>query len=456
VFIRGKKWIGIASIRVHSRLNTLPSNRKLVVAVGLIIEMVLVMNAAIEGKPAQDGSGCGRGAPTPRFAKGRERRGGNASIPEAAARSPFRRAQGPEHIRQAQSLRSVAGAIGPYLLVTLLLTLTMGVTACHRNDAGQKGELVLSGNIEVVDAQVSFKTPGRMTQRLVSEGDLVKAGQLIAQLDDTEQKEELAARRAELTAAEAAVAELEAGSRPQEIASAVASVHSAEADRDRARIDFGRQKELLQNAVISPRDFETSEAQLKVAEARVTDASERLKLVREGPRAETIAQARARVGQAKAALDLAATHLADTRLESPLGGPVLSHNVEAGEFVSAGTPVITVADLEHVWVRTYIAQTDLSRIKHGQHVPVRTDALPGKTYDGVIGFISSEAEFTPKSVQTTKERVKLVFRVKVDLANQNDELKPGMPADVIIPAPENAGAAAPAPNVQHSTSNIQH
>jgi HlyD family secretion protein len=376
-----------------------------VVAVGLIIEMVVVMNAAIDRKPAQclKSASVGVDPRTTRDCRG---------------------------VKPLLQLRSWL----------ILGCVAAAATACQRNDSGRKGDLVLSGNIEVVDAQVSFKTPGRMTQRLVSEGDQVKAGQLIALLDDTEQKEELAARRAELTAAEAALAELEAGSRPQEIASAEASVHSAEADRDRAKIDFSRQKELLQNAVISPRDFEASEAQLKVAEARVTDASERLKLVREGPRAETIAQARARVGQAKAALALAETHLANTRLESPLTGPVLSHNVEAGEFVSAGTPVITVADLEHVWVRTYIAQTDLSRIKHGQHVPVRTDALPGKTYDGVIGFISSEAEFTPKSVQTTKERVKLVFRVKVDVANQNDELKPGMPADVVIPVSEKGTA----------------
>lgn len=324
--------------------------------------------------------------------------------------------------------------IGPCLVALLL---TVGISGCRRNGAGHEGELVLSGNIEVVDAQLSFKTPGRVTQRLVSEGSQVKTGQLIAQLDDSEQKDEVALRRADIAVAEAALAELEAGSRPQEIASAEASVHSAEAERDRAKIDFARQQELLKNAVIANREFETVEAQLKVAEARVTDAAQRLKLVREGPRTETIAQARARVAQAKAGLALAETHLANTRLESPLTGPVLSHNIEAGEFVSPGTPVITVADLEHVWVRTYIAQTDLSRIKHGQHVPVRTDALPGKTYDGVIGFISSEAEFTPKSVQTTKERVKLVFRVKVDVTNQNDELKPGMPADVIISAPEN-------------------
>ena len=119
---------------------------------------------------------------------------------------------------------------------------------------------------------------------------------------------------------------------------------------------------------------------------------------------------------------------------SPLTGIVLSHNIEPGEFVAAGTPIVTVADTAHLWVRAYISQTDLGRIRHGQKVAVRTDTFPDKTYDGTVGFIASEAEFTPKTVQTPKERVKLVFRVKVDLANPNDELKPGMPADVVISA----------------------
>jgi HlyD family secretion protein len=314
----------------------------------------------------------------------------------------------------------------------LLAALTAGFAGCHRQDSAHT-DLVLSGNIEVVDAQLSFKTPGRVAERLVWEGDQVKTGQLIARLDDIEQTETLTARHADEATARAALAELEAGSRPQEIASAEAAVRSAEADRDRVRLDFNRAQDLLKRSVIAQSDFDNAAAQLKVAEARAVDANERLKLVREGPRQETIEQGRARLAQARAAVALAETQIDNTKLVSPLTGVVLSHNVEAGEFVSPGTPVVTVADLSHVWVRTYIAETDLGRIRHGQHVPVRTEAVPNKTFDGVVGFISSEAEFTPKTVQTTKERVKLVFRIKVDVANPNDELKPGMPADVIVP-----------------------
>lgn len=305
--------------------------------------------------------------------------------------------------------------------------------ACKRRNASDQGRIVLSGNIEVVDAQLSFKIPGRVAQRFVFEGDTVKSGQPIAQLDDSEQVEQLALRKAELAATQAALAELEAGSRPQEITAAEATLRSAEAERDRAQVDFTRQQDLLNQAAISRRDFDTAQAQLKVAEARVTESAERLKLVKEGPRAETIQQARARVEQGRAALALAQTQLDNTKLASPLNGVVLSHNVEPGEYVSPGTPIVTVADTHNVWVRAYLDQTDLGRVKRGEQVDVRTDSFPDKTYKGVIGFISSEAEFTPKTVQTPKERVKLVFRIKVDITNTNDELKPGMPADVLIP-----------------------
>lgn len=305
--------------------------------------------------------------------------------------------------------------------------------ACSRSGSGRSGELVLSGNFEVDDAQLGFKTPGRVIERTVREGDRVTAGQPIARLDDAEQQSQLALRRAELAAAEAQLAELEAGSRPQEIAAATATLRSAEADRDRVRLDFARQDELRKKQVISDRDFEAAQAQLKVAEAKAAEAAERLKLIQEGPRAETIRQARARADQARAAVALATTQLENTRLTSPLAGVVLSHNIEPGEFVSAGTPVVTVAETSHLWVRAYVNQPDLGRVRHGQKVVVRTDSFPGRDFEGVVGFIASEAEFTPKTVQTPKERVKLVFRLKLDVANPKDELKPGMPADVILP-----------------------
>ena len=307
------------------------------------------------------------------------------------------------------------------------LLLTGCQPAAERSD-----QLVLSGNLELVDAQLSFKYPGRVAERLVDEGQRVKAGQLLAKLDDSEQVQEVALRRAELAAAKALLAELEAGSRPQEIAAAEAVLRSAQAERERAELDFQRQQELLQRNAIPAREFETARAQLKVAEARVAEAGERARLVQAGPRPETILQARARTEQAAAALALAQTRLDQTRLVSTLDGVVLSHHVEAGEFVAAGTPVVTVADTVHMWVRAYLAQPDLNRVRLGQKVAIRTDGAPGRAHEGTVAFISSEAEFTPKTVQTPKERVRLVYRVKVDVLNPRDELKTGMPADVIV------------------------
>jgi HlyD family secretion protein len=313
----------------------------------------------------------------------------------------------------------------------LLLVGTALVTGCSRSSS-PPGEWVLSGNLEVTDAQVSFKLPGRVSERLVSEGMTVEAGQVVARLEATDQRAELALRRAELAAAEAALAELVAGSRPQEIAAAAATLRSTEAERDRARLDLKRQQELLAQEVIPRRDFEMAEMQARVAEARVNEAHERLKLLQEGPRTETIAQARARLEQAGALVALAEARVGYAELMSPLTGVVLAHHAEAGEFVAAGTPILTVADLARPWVRAYVNQTDLGRIRHGAAVTVKVDSFPDREFPGTIGFIASEAEFTPKSVQTTKERVRLVFRVKVYVDNPQGELKPGMPADVIL------------------------
>ncbi len=158
----------------------------------------------------------------------------------------------------------------------------------------------------------------------------------------------------------------------------------------------------------------------------MVEAQERFALIKRGPRQETVHQARARLEQAKQTLALAETQLGYATLVSPLAGVVLSKNVEPGEYVAAGTPVVAVGDLEHVWLRAYINETDLGRVKIGQRVDVTTDTYPGKVYEGCVSFLASQSEFTPKNVQTEKERVKLVYRVKVDIPNPTMELKPGM------------------------------
>jgi HlyD family secretion protein len=303
----------------------------------------------------------------------------------------------------------------------------------------------------------------------------------VARLDNTDLAGELRAREAELSAADAALRELTAGSRPQEIARAEAEARRAEAqladllagprpqeiaaaravveraraDAEKARKDHERTEALLARQLIptqendaarsagekaAARRREAEEAlalalagsrkdQVEQARAAVAGAKENLSLVKEGARKETIDQARARRKQAGEGLALARTRLSHATVVSPLNGTGLSRNAEAGEYVAAGTPIVTIADLRDVWLRGYIAETDLGRVKTGQRVVVTTDSYPGKRYEGRITFISSGAEFTPKSVQTQKERVKLVYRIKVAVPNPASELKPGMPAD---------------------------
>jgi HlyD family secretion protein len=314
-------------------------------------------------------------------------------------------------------------------LVILVLTAVGAFLFFRNRKPEQEGIIRVSGNIEITDAALSFKIPGRVEARLVSEGQIVKKGQIAARLDDIDLRQEVEVRRAELNAAQAALRELEAGSRPEEIGQAQAAVASAQAEQDRWRQEYERQQSLYQRDVISERELESSKMAFETSRAKVIEASKALKLVQAGPRKEKIEQAQAQVERANEALNMAETRLSYTTLISPIDGIVLTQNVESGEYITAGAPVVTVGKMDPVWLRAFIDETDLGRVRIGQQVRVKTDTDPDKTYAGKISFISSESEFTPKTVQTDKERVKLVYRIKIDIPNPELELKPGMPAD---------------------------
>lgn len=290
----------------------------------------------------------------------------------------------------------------------------------------------VSGNIEVTDAEVSFKLAGVVERRPVSEGELVRAGELIATLESSELRQEVALSRAEVQAARATLDELLTGSRPEEIAEAEASLDLAQAEAERDRDEYERRKRLYEEQVASKRDLDMAQTSYRVSRARVREATERLTLLRNGPRQEHIDQARAQLDRAEQALAVAETRLGYATLPAPMSGVVLSENLEVGEYAAPGMPVVTIGDLENVWLRAYVNETDLGRIKVGQKACITTDTYPGKVYRGRLSFLASEAEFTPKSVQTTEERVKLVYRIKIEIPNPALELKPGMPADADI------------------------
>ena len=331
-----------------------------------------------------------------------------------------------------------AGRTIPTAWMRALLILSLVVLAVvaglyfQSRPAPELGALGVSGNIEITDAEVSFKVPGRVVERSVSEGESVKAGQSVARLDTSELAQEVALRSAEVRAAEASLAELVTGSRPEEIAQSEAVVRRMQADVARARADFKRLKKLYEQDNVSGQDYDAAKSAVEVTTAKLGEAQEQLRLVQKGPRIEKVERARAQLQQAKEALALAETRLGYATLTSPLTGVVLSHNIEPGEFVAPGTPIVTVGDLAHVWLRAYIDETDLGRVKVGQVVKVTADTYPDKVYEGRVSFIASQAEFTPKSVQTKKERVKLVYRTKITVDNPHMELKAGMPADARI------------------------
>lgn len=321
----------------------------------------------------------------------------------------------------------------PLILIPIAVVAAVAVTRVLRQDSKEdSGTIRISGNIEVTATQVGFKLPGLVQSRLVSEGESVTNGQVVALLDPAEIERELAIRLADAASADAVLAELEAGTRPEEKAQAAAALDVARANAEREKAEFTRQTELFRQGVIPEREFDASQAASRVAEATVREREARLALLEKGPRDETIRAARARLEQAKQAAALAQVRLGYTTLRSPLDGIVLAEGVESGENVVAGTPVVTVGRLTDVWMRGYIAETDLGRVKIGQDVEVYTDTYPGKAYAGRLSFISSQAEFTPKNIETAEERVKLVYRIKIDIPNPGQELKPGMPADARI------------------------
>lgn len=209
-------------------------------------------------------------------------------------------------------------------------------------------------------------------------------------------------------------------------------MRSAEADKNNAAAEYRRTQQLFAQNAISTQDRDRSQTAYATATARADQAAQQLSLVLEGPRQEEIELAAARLEQAKQTLKLAQTRLAYAQVASPIDGVVLSKNIESGEYVSPGTPVVTIGELDQVWLKAYISESDLGKVKLGQKVAVTTDTYPNKIYKGTIGYIASEAEFTPKNIQTAEERVKLVYRIKIMIENTARELKPGMPADAVI------------------------
>lgn len=293
----------------------------------------------------------------------------------------------------------------------------------------EENYIKVSGNIEATEINLGFKISGIITQIYVKEGDWIDKGKIIAKLDDEDLRYRFELAKATFHSAQARLNKLLAGSRPEELREAQARLNQAQFDLENKKAQYERMKALFERHVIPKEVFDNAETGYKIAQASYQMAKENYELVKEGPRREDIEDAKAQLEQARAQLKLSETQLSYTTLFSPISGVVLVKSAEIGEVVNPGTSIITLADIENVWLRAYIPETELGKVKWGQEVIVTTDMTPRKEYHGKITYISSQAEFTPKSIQTEKERVTLVYRIKISIQNKQKELKPGMPAE---------------------------
>ncbi len=322
-----------------------------------------------------------------------------------------------------------------YLLVLVPLLAIAGTAWYWQATATEPradDRLTLYGNVEIREARLAFNGSEHLAQVLVEEGDRVKGGQVLARLETERLRLALEQAQGVVEARQAQLDKLLAGTRPEEIAAAEAKVKAARARARAARDTWRRLQSLLKRKLAAPEEVEVARANAEAAEAELDAAQQNLRLLRTGPRAEDIAAARAELAAARAALALAAQHLADAVLKAPFDGTVRDRLAEPGEFVTPQNPVLSLARISPVWVRSYLPEPDLGRVKPGMGARIHTDSYPDKTYRGWVGFISPTAEFTPKNVETPELRTRLVYEMRVFACNPDGELRLGMPATVEI------------------------
>ena len=340
------------------------------------------------------------------------------------------------------------------LPIALLVGAAIAVIWWFTNRHGTQQGLVLYGNVDLRQVDLPFNASERVTAVLAQEGDHVKQGQLLAQLDPTRLQPQVAKAEADVAAQQQAVNRLHAGSRPQEIAQARANVESARADSVNARSQYERLLALFQSSsgrAVSHQDIDSAKAAVDVAEAKLAVNRKALDLTVVGPRREDIAQAEAQLRSDEAQLALLRRQLADTDLTAPLNAVVRSRIVEPGEIASPQKSAFTLSITDPKWIRAYVSERDLGHVREGLRATITVDSFPNRAFDGWVGFISPVAEFTPKDVQTEELRSSLVYEIRVFVKDPTDELRLGMPATIHMtlapagtPPPTSSVASTPA------------
>ncbi|WP_300808671.1 efflux RND transporter periplasmic adaptor subunit [uncultured Desulfovibrio sp.] len=324
-------------------------------------------------------------------------------------------------------LRYCAAALGAVIIIVVFFRV---------RGTGDEAAAVLHGNVEIRQVDTGFRVGGRIAAVLAEEGERVQAGQVLARLDTDLLEAETDRIRAQLAQQEATLQRLERGYRSEEIAGARADAAAAAALAENARINLHRVEAMRSSNAISQKELDNARGTYRNAAAKHKAAREQLALVSAGYREEEILAQRAVVAATRASLQQAIIHLNDAELKAPQDGVVLTRAREAGAIVDTGQTVYTLSLVNPVWLRVYVDEPRLGRIRPGMRVEAETDAAPGRRFAGHVGYIAPAAEFTPKNVETYEVRTSLVYRIRVQIEDPDNIMRQGMPVRVFLPDAE--------------------
>lgn len=324
----------------------------------------------------------------------------------------------------------------PLIALGLLVVLALGAWAwMHQRDKDHDGALVLHGNVDIRQVSLAFDGSGRVAELKVDEGDAVRAGQLLATLDTQTLALQAEQAQAQIGVQQQNLLRLKNGSRPEELAQARSSYAAAQADAERARKDLARLQGIAANTDnrgVSAQELDRARAAVQVADAQAAQQRDALRLTEIGPRKEDIAAAEAQLKSSEAQLALLQHQVSQGQLIAPSDAVVRSRLLEPGDMATPQKPVYALAITRPKWVRVYVNEPDLGKVKPGQSARVTTDSAPDRPITGKVGYISSVAEFTPKAVQTEELRTSLVYEVRVVVEDNDDALRLGQPATVVL------------------------
>jgi HlyD family secretion protein len=312
----------------------------------------------------------------------------------------------------------------------LILSFIASIFSC--SDKESKNVIEESGTIETTESVVSSQVSGKILQILKDEGDQVKAGDTLVIIDHETLDLQLRQNEASRDIAKSQLDLLIKGSRKEDVIQAEEVFNQATSNFNSAKTDYERMENLIKSNSVTQKQYDDAESRFDVAKAQLKGAQENFTKIKNIARPEEIAQAKANYKKNSAAVDAIKKSIRDCFVISPINGFVVKKFTELGETVSMLSSLEKVSDLSKIEVRIYVSETELGRVKLGQKAELKIDSIKDKSFAGKVTFISPEAEFTPKNIQTKDERTKLVFAVKVEIPNPNYELKVGLPADVKI------------------------